>query len=663
MKDKLNMTYYSGQDLYSDGDVEQELLRAVEDHEDIEQCLMEGNSWPFLYHMSNIRENILDWYDFDPKGSLLEIGSGCGALTGLFCRKVDHVVAIELSKQRSMINATRNEQYDNLTIMLGNFEDIKIEEKFDYVTLIGVFEYSISYISSDDPFMDMLKKIKGFLKPGGKLFLAIENKYGLKYFAGATEDHTGRCFDGLQNYATVDRVRTFSHKTLEKMLVAAGFFQNEFYYPMPDYKLPSEIYSDRCLPSMGSIRGACVAYDRDRYELLDERLVFDSLCEDGMFGDFANSFLVVSSMKHADDGESYEQEIVEYAKYNRLRAPRFQISTRILACKNENGTVIRRVEKQALREEANAHINRLSKNRQKLLAAGVMQGESSLHATEMAYQVPVLAEIISEENGRVVFPYVEGINLAKKVNACLGNKEKLLAAMRDAVDRIYNAAERSGKLSDFKMTEKFGRVFGRQDELEIRILESMESYPASNIDSILSNFVIRPDGSLVCLDYEWVFPFPVPVDYLKYRTVFYYFSENRAYIEKDILEKDFLAEFGLTEQEIRVFQRMDEHFQQYVHGKNRKYAYTSNYEKQTFNIGTNLRGGEQWFRGIAEDINRLNQQMGDHRRDLVECHVKMHRKSEYLEEHEELQRKVEWVQRKWNRVKRIYHKLAGTQEK
>ena len=108
---------------------------------------------------------------------------------------------------------------------------------------------------------------------------------------------------------------------------------------------------------------------------------------------------------------------------------------------------------------------------------------------------------------------------------------------------------------------------------------------------------------------------------------------------------------------------MDEHFQQYVHGKNRKYAYTSNYEKQTFNIGTNLRGGEQWFRGIAEDINRLNQQMGDHRRDLVECHVKMHRKSEYLEEHEELQRKVEWVQRKWNRVKRIYHKLAGTQEK
>lgn len=262
MEDKLDLTYYSGQDLYSDGDVEESILQAVQPGGDIEKCLMEGDSWPHLYHLSNIRENLLDWYDFNPQGTLLEIGSGCGALTGLFCRKVSRVVAIELSKRRSMINAARNRQYDNLKIMLGNFEDIKIAEKFDYVTLIGVLEYSIGYINSGDPFRDMLARARGFLKPGGKLIVAIENKYGLKYFAGASEDHTGRCFDGLENYASVDRVRTFSHKTLEQMLEGAGFVQNEFYYPMPDYKLPSEIYSDRYLPGFGSIRNACVSYDR-----------------------------------------------------------------------------------------------------------------------------------------------------------------------------------------------------------------------------------------------------------------------------------------------------------------------------------------------------------------------------------------------------------------
>ena len=68
----------------------------------------------------------------------LEIGAGCGAVTGLLCRKCDRVVAVDLSKKRSTINATRNRDCDNLEIMVGNFEDIQIEEKFDYVTLIGV---------------------------------------------------------------------------------------------------------------------------------------------------------------------------------------------------------------------------------------------------------------------------------------------------------------------------------------------------------------------------------------------------------------------------------------------------------------------------------------------------------------------------------------------
>ena len=36
-----------------------------------------------------------------------------------------------------------------------------------------------------------LIKIKQLLKPDGKLLIAIENQYGLKYWCGALEDHTG----------------------------------------------------------------------------------------------------------------------------------------------------------------------------------------------------------------------------------------------------------------------------------------------------------------------------------------------------------------------------------------------------------------------------------------------------------------------------------------
>ena len=296
IEDRLNLKFYKGTDEYTDGDIEDEILSELQSNDDILQILMNHDDWAFLYHLSPIRENLLEWYDFDPKGTALEIGSGCGAITGLLCKKLKRVVGIDLSKKRSTINATKNKRYDNFEIMVGNFEDISIEEKFDYVTLIGVLEYSIYYISGDKPFETMLQKAKSYLKPGGKLIIAIENKYGLKYWAGATEDHTGRIFDGIENYIGVDRVKTFSRAKLEAMILDAGFVKNEFYYPMPDYKMPNEIYSDDYLPVQGSIRNVTQTYDRERYVLFNEDKVFDSLCEDELFREFANSFLVISSL-------------------------------------------------------------------------------------------------------------------------------------------------------------------------------------------------------------------------------------------------------------------------------------------------------------------------------------------------------------------------------
>lgn len=299
MKDKigevtLNYEFYKGADTYSDGDIEDVLLKIVQESEDVEERLLHESDWTFLYHLSPIRHNVLRWFDFDKNAELLEIGAGCGAITGLFCENVKQVTAIDLSKRRSTINATRNKKYSNLEIYVGNFEDIKLDRKFDYITLIGVLEYSIYYIDSKDPFVDMLKKVKSMLKPGGKLLLAIENKYGMKYWAGAREDHTGKPFDGINGYVNVDRVRTFSKGTLRNVLESAGFMDNAFYYPVPDYKMPLEIYSEKHLPKPEDIKNISPAYDRERYETFNEILAYKSICEDGLFEEFANSFIVVS---------------------------------------------------------------------------------------------------------------------------------------------------------------------------------------------------------------------------------------------------------------------------------------------------------------------------------------------------------------------------------
>ena len=291
----LNLSFYKGKDLYSDGDIEDELLNIVQNNDDYMGILKNDNRWPILYHLSPIRENLLEWYDYDKNGSVLEIGAGCGAVTGVFCRKTSRVVGIELSKRRSMINATRNAKYGNLEIIVGNFEDIQIKEKFDYVSLIGVLEYSPLYINCESPFEHMVKRAKGFLKDDGKLIIAIENKMGLKYLAGATEDHTGVPFDGVNNYENIDYVKTLSKPEIIDLLRNAGYRKIEFYYPMPDYKMPNVIYSDNRLPNVGELRNIINVFDRERYQTFNEEIVFDQLIKDGLFDYFANSFLIFAS--------------------------------------------------------------------------------------------------------------------------------------------------------------------------------------------------------------------------------------------------------------------------------------------------------------------------------------------------------------------------------
>ncbi|MDO4272822.1 MAG: class I SAM-dependent methyltransferase [Eubacteriales bacterium] len=293
----LDFEYYPGEDLYSDGPVEEELLEIARNYgeEELNQVIAQRNSWPVLYHFSHIRQNILEWLPIQKNHKVLEIGSGCGAVTGALARKAGEVTCIELSKMRSTINGYRNKDYGNVKIMVGNFQDIEknLEEKFDYITLIGVFEYSEGYIGTKEPYQEMLKRISRHLAPEGKLVIAIENRLGLKYWAGCTEDHVGKYFEGLEGYPDTKGVKTFSRKELKDLIEGAGDFRTTFYYPYPDYKFPMVIYSDKFLPKKGELKDNFCNFDRMRLQLFNEPRVYDTLTDSGLFPEFSNSFLVL----------------------------------------------------------------------------------------------------------------------------------------------------------------------------------------------------------------------------------------------------------------------------------------------------------------------------------------------------------------------------------
>lgn len=294
----LKLDYYQGADLYSDGPVEAELLEIVKTVPEAEypRVIAEKKSWPVLYHLSPVRENLVEWIDFRKETDIvLEIGSGLGAVTGVFAEKAKRVVCVELSKQRSMVNAVRHQLRDNIEIYVGNFEDIESTlPTFDVVTLIGVLEYAQSYLHSQEPYAHMLQTAWRHLKPGGRLILAIENKLGMKYWAGCHEDHTGRLFDSIENYPERRDIRTFSKKELTDLLQTVGYYDLKFYYPYPDYKLPNAVYSDSYLPSKGTLTNNMRNFDQERLLLFDEAKAYDAILDGGLFPEFSNSFLVIA---------------------------------------------------------------------------------------------------------------------------------------------------------------------------------------------------------------------------------------------------------------------------------------------------------------------------------------------------------------------------------
>ena len=60
----LNLDNWSGQDEYTDGEIEQELLSMLQSGRSEADILQADNRYPILYHLSRERENILSWFPF-----------------------------------------------------------------------------------------------------------------------------------------------------------------------------------------------------------------------------------------------------------------------------------------------------------------------------------------------------------------------------------------------------------------------------------------------------------------------------------------------------------------------------------------------------------------------------------------------------------------------
>lgn len=291
---------------YSDGDeVEQRIGQVVSTTKDLSVLSSELRSyctdWPSLYHLSGVRANILRPFESDLGGDILEIGAGCGAITRYLGECGANVLALEGSFRRAAIARSRTYDQLNVTVIAEQFDRFRIDQKFDVITLIGVMEYASLFATTEHPALAMLERARSLLKPNGKLIIAIENQLGLKYFAGAPEDHLGQPMYGIEGRYQTDEPQTFGRKFLSEMIHQAGFAKSEFLTPFPDYKLPVCILTADGLsaPDFDAVELACQSITKDAQ--LPERTLFSLerampvVFHNGLAVDLANSFLIIAS--------------------------------------------------------------------------------------------------------------------------------------------------------------------------------------------------------------------------------------------------------------------------------------------------------------------------------------------------------------------------------
>lgn len=270
-----------------DAEVLKELYETIKQNSkaDYAGIIEQQASYPYLYHLSQIRENLISFLPFGGDMRVLECNPECGALTGKLLAMTGGVTVLAESELQEKILRERfmePQEREKLDIRRLPPE----HGRFDAILIAGHFYR----------WEKQLPVLRELLAPGGKLYVADANRIGLKYLAGCQEEYCGGYFTGIDGYpdaAAVGRSgRSYSRAEYTGLLQAAGFGSLTFYYPYPDYKFPSVIYSDEWLPQKGELAEGRSNYDRDRVACFNERVMFDSLLEEGVFQTFSNSFLI-----------------------------------------------------------------------------------------------------------------------------------------------------------------------------------------------------------------------------------------------------------------------------------------------------------------------------------------------------------------------------------
>lgn len=482
--------------------LDQDLDRYITDAPDgkLEKYLAHVEDWNVFYNLTNLRTGLLAWYDFPEKADVLEIGAGVGALTGMLCERVQSVSAVESSMFKARTISKRYMKYDNLDIYAGDLPDLHIMKKFDLIILVDILPRIADGSTEPKPYIEYLEMLRGYLKLDGKILIAMDNRFALKFFCGARNPYTEEPFGELSG--AQKGAHLFSREEISFIIREAGFPFIKFFYPLPDYRLPSVVYTDEMLPK-SDMNDYFFSYDpTSDTRVLQENELYMDIIDNGAFSFMANSFLIECSRES-------NLSAVDMAIISSNRGPTESSVISISKKKNQ-------VLNQAVFKVGEKKIKSIAKNMEELYSRGIDI-------------VP-----IKLDNGKMKHEYIMGNNpKAKRLSTWFTqtlpkDKEKVLSIF----DRLWASILQSSAPAPDTANALLNR---RSTDFDWGVIlkKAFLSMVPSNI--------IYDEGRLIFFNQEFVKE-NYPAKYPMFRAIFYSYLDLEAIVSLDELK----ARYGLS---------------------------------------------------------------------------------------------------------------------
>lgn len=224
--------------------------------------------------LTEIETAILCWYPFEYNKRILVIEDDNDAISDMLSKKGANVCVVDIN-----------------TICCDEFATMHRKE-FDYIIAIQQLE------KSKNPLI-FLQRCRNVLDDRGVFLLGVDNRLALRFFCGDKDPFTNNILDSIENYRTVDKFdrkamkgQLYSKAEVEKMLVQSGWQKYQFYSVLSGLKSAQFIYSSDFFPKEDMGIRVLPYYHCPDTIFVEEEQLYNSLIENNMFHQMANSYLI-----------------------------------------------------------------------------------------------------------------------------------------------------------------------------------------------------------------------------------------------------------------------------------------------------------------------------------------------------------------------------------